>query len=58
MTSDYKHYCFIGYVNNYIVRLFNSIEWLHSEKILYYYSCIGACLEPQNTVAEIWSNAW
>ncbi len=22
------------------------------------YSCIGGCLVVQNTVAEIWSNAW
>ncbi len=30
----------------------------HSEKILQYYSYIGGCLEAQNTVGEIWSNAW
>ncbi len=30
----------------------------HSEKILKYYSCIGGCFVAQNTVAEIWSNAW
>ncbi len=30
--------------------------YLHSEKILKYYSCICGCLVAQNTVAEIWSN--
>ncbi len=30
----------------------------HSEKVLSFYSCIGGCLVAQNTVAEIWSNAW
>ncbi len=32
--------------------------YVHSEKILQYYSCIGGFLVAQNTVAEIWSNAW
>ncbi len=31
---------------------------IHSEKILKYYRCIGGCLIPQNTVAEISSNVW
>ncbi len=30
----------------------------HPEKILQYYSCIGGYLVAQNTVFEIWSNAW
>ncbi len=35
-------------------QAFIYIHPLQSEKILYYYSCIGGCLIAQNTVAEIW----
>ncbi len=31
---------------------------VHPCTLIEYYSCIGGCLVAQNTVAEIWYNAW
>ncbi len=41
-----------------ITQLMGRLAYVHSEKILQYYSGIGGCLVAQNTVAEIWSNTW
>ncbi len=55
--------CLIGIIYDTVVNWTGKEQWvaiklMHSEMIFLNYSCIGACLVSQNTVAEIWSNAW